>query len=215
MKPVPITEEEARALVSQYQDAFDKATESSSVDGVIDPEVLLSSKVEYVDGDLTLDDLHLSGECPSLLVKGNLTIQRTLKQDFRAGSLYVLGDLRARHIVTTSEMVVTGGLTVQGVLYGNCTNYSTNVLGPVEVGVLVSAKEHYFCFYGDKKAGLIIDVYGDTPNLDDRQYDRESMGEVLLEEIGDIYEENAIHELLLRHDTLLRTRNFNQPSEKG
>jgi hypothetical protein len=64
--------------------------------------------------------------------------------------------------------VVTGDLSVTGTLFGNCTNDLTSVLGKTSAKTLVSAKEHYFCFYGGRTIERIVDVYGDTPNLDDR-----------------------------------------------
>jgi len=177
--------------------------ENPEVDGVFDPEVLTLPSVQLIRGPLELDSLHLPAEGSNLFIDGTLTVKGILKQDFRAGGLLVLGDMVASHIVTTGEIDCTGSLNVKGVLYGNCTNYGTNVWGPARLKTVMSAKEHYFCFWGGREIETLIDVYGDTPNLEGADYDGSCMEEFLHSDIGDGYNEEVVFELLKRYGTIL------------
>ena len=105
--------------------------------------------------------------------------QRTVAQTVRAGFLVVFGDLDAGDIATTAMIFVTGNLTVRGTLFGNCTNYMTSVLGHTRAKVLISAKEHYYCLYGGRTIERIVDVAGNTPNLDDRTDGDEAQARVI------------------------------------
>jgi len=122
-------------------------------------------------------------------VRGDLHVRGAIKHDFRAGFLVVLGDLTTEAIVTTSQVVVTGALTVTDTLYGSCTNYATIVLGPARARLLVSVKEHLFSLYGARSFDTIVDIDGDTANLDDRTYAR---NEAPLRAGLDIYDESAV-----------------------
>lgn len=119
------------------------------------------------EGDLVTDKLHLTADGPSLVVEGNLVVEDLLVQEFRAGFLIVFGNLNAKNIASSGQIFVTGNLSVGDTLFGNCTNYGTDVLGKTRARVLVSAREHYFGLYGGHSIERIVDVYGDTPNLGD------------------------------------------------
>jgi hypothetical protein len=165
---LPLDGDAARALFEGSAEAIKAAERNQAVDGVFDLVSICSGKLRLYDGDLVLDELHLAAGGPSLFVRGNLAVSGLIEQEFRGGFLVVLGDLAARDLVTTAQIVVTGDLSVSGTLFGNCTNYPTSVLGKTSAKTLVSAKEHCFCFYGGRTLERIVDVYGDTPNLDDR-----------------------------------------------
>lgn len=159
----------AAALLEPFRERWLAAEARGDVDGVVDIECWTSGRERrHHAGAPTLDALELPSEGASLFISGDLTVSGSIIQPFRAGFLVVLGNLRARSIVTTAQIVVTGDLVVEDTIYGNCTNYSTSVLGKTTARVLVSAKEHYYCLYGGREIGTIVDVYGDTPNLDDR-----------------------------------------------
>lgn len=174
---IPIDESTAISLFDDYADAIEAAAANEAVDGVIDLRSICSNVegIRLHEGDLTLDALHLAAEGPSLFVDGNLVVEGLIEQEFRGGFLVVFGDLQAHDIATTAQIVVTGNLTVAGTLYGNCTNFMTTVLGRTKAQTLVSAKEHYFCLYGGRDIERIVDVYGDTPNLDDRTDSAEAL----------------------------------------
>lgn len=95
----------------------------------------------------------------------------------------------AEAIVTMSQFVVTGALTVTDTLYGSCTNYATIVLGPARARLLVSVKEHLFSLYGARSFDTIVDIDGDTANLEDRTYAR---NEAPLRAGLDVYDESAV-----------------------
>lgn len=174
------------------------------VEWIFDPETFTLPSVQWVDGPLELSELVLPAEGGHLFVGGSLTVRGLLQQDFRAGHLLVLGDLRAGHIVTTGEIACTGALEVEGLLFGNCTNYATNVWGPARADVLVSAKEHAFCFGSGVQARLVVDVTGGAPNLERTTHDGCSMHEILHDDFGDGYDERRVAELVRRRGTVLR-----------
>ncbi len=177
--------------------------DNPKVEGVFDPETMLLPSVQRIRGPVTLDELHLPAEGSNLFVEGSLTVEGIIAQDFRAGGLLVLGDLKARHIVTCAAIACTGDLTVSDALFGNCTNYGTNVWGRARAKVLVSAKEHIFSFWGGHDIEMMIDVYGDTPNLEGHHYTEETMHEVLHPDFGDGFDERQVLALLRRLDTVL------------
>lgn len=194
-----LDEEALHALLDEHADAIARA-EASDVDGVIDPVCLSSGALRIHRGDLALEELHLTAECPTLVVEGDLHVAGTIVQAFRAGFLIVLGNVRAKNIVTTALIFVTGDLTVEDTICGNCTNYSTDVLGETKARVLISAKEHYFGLYGGYDIERIVDVYGDTPNLDDRTDGEEA----LIDGIDSAFDEDAVAERMRAGDSLLR-----------
>jgi hypothetical protein len=156
----------ANALFAEHADAIGAAEDNEDIDGVIDLESLCSGKVRLHEGDLAVDELHLKAGSPSLFITGNLTVTGMIQQDFRAGFLVVFGDVTANHLVAGAQIFISGKLTVTGTIFGNCTNYPTLVLGRTKAATLVSAKEHYFCFYGGQTIKRVVDAQGDTPNLE-------------------------------------------------
>jgi hypothetical protein len=195
-----LAEPTARARFADLKDELAQAEANPDVDGVIDLDSICSRAMRVHDGDLELDELHLRAEQPSLFVGGSLKVHGLIQQDFRAGFLVVFGDLEAGSIATTSQIFVTGDLTVRGTLFGNCTNFDTSVLGHTRAQALVSVKEHYFCLYGGRTIARIIDCAGDTPNLDDRT-DGEA---ALVDGIDRGFDERAVAERLRRGDPILR-----------
>ncbi len=193
-----LDESEFQTMLNAHADAIARA-EASDVEGVIDPTCLGSGKLRIHRGDLVLEELHLASESPTLVVQGNLIVTNTIIQEFRAGFLIVFGDVRAKSIVTTALIFITGDLHVDTIL-GNCTNYSTDVLGKTTARVLVSAKEHYFCLYGGRSIDRIVDVYGDTPNLDGGTDGEEA----LVDGIDSGFDEDAVAVRLRSGGSLLR-----------
>lgn len=129
---------------------------TGDVDGNVDIETLLLPSVQVIDGDVALDELRMDQEGSNLYVLGNLTITGRLIQPFRSNALVVFGSLRSKHVITGAELLVFGDLDVTGVLYGNCTNYPTNVLGAARIGTLVSVKEHMFSLWGSRTIGEVV-----------------------------------------------------------
>lgn len=167
----PIDEEVAMQLLAPSRDAWLENEESSEVDGVIDFACWVSgSERRLHEGSLELDELVMAPEGPSLFVAGDLTVRGVIQHGFRAGFLVVLGTLRVKSIATCAQIVVTGDLIVEDTIYGNCTNYMTSVLGTTKAHVLISAKEHYFCLYGGREVDVLVDTYGDTPNMEGAQH---------------------------------------------
>ncbi|MBL8956189.1 MAG: hypothetical protein JNK82_35775, partial [Myxococcaceae bacterium] len=148
---VPITLAQVRELFAPHRSHFAELERAAPVDGALDPEVFTLPSAQLVDGDLTLDELTLESEGSNLFVRGSLRVERVLQQQFRAGGLVVFGALSARHVVTTGAMLCLGDLHVSGTLFGNSTNYATDVLGAVDVGTLVSSREHLFSFWGQPR----------------------------------------------------------------
>lgn len=191
---------EARTVLAQVP----PLPANPGVDGLFDPETFTLPSVQIVDGPLELPALELLAGGSHLFVRGSLTVHGMLRQEFRAGHLLVLGDLRAKHLVTTSELACIGALEIEGVLYGNCTNYSTNVWGPARADVILSAKEHAFCFWAGVDARIIVDLTGGAPNLAHATHHGDTMHQVLHPELGDGYDELAVATLLRRRGTVLR-----------
>ena len=196
----PLSLAEARALLAKVP----PLPTNPAVDGLFDPETFTLPSVQWIEGSVELDELHLPAGGSNLFISGALTVRGILQQDFRAGGLLVLGDLRARHVVTTGELACTGDLTVDGVLFGNCTNYATNVWGQARAQILISAKEHAFCFWGGHQQTLTVDVEGGAPNLGGGQYNGDTMHQVLDPDFGDGHDEARVAALLRRRDTALR-----------
>ncbi len=191
---------EARALLAQLP----PLPTNPAVEGIFDPETFTLPSVQLAEGPLELPSLELLAGGSHLFVTGSLTIHGMLRQEFRSGHLLVLGDLSARHVVTTSELACTGALEIAGVLYGNCTNYSTHVWGPARADVILSAKEHDFCFWAGCDARYIVDLTGGAPNLANATHTGDTMHQVLHPEFGDGYDELVVAALLTRMDTVLK-----------
>lgn len=154
---------EARALLAEHEMACSIAGRGE-VEAIIDLPALLGPP-QIADGDLAIDELILPREGSALYVRGDLTVTRRIVQRFRAGTLVVFGALRAHHVITTGQILVTGDLDVPGTLYGNCTNYATTVLGAARIGTLISAKQHLFSLLGATAIDQLIDPDGDAPNF--------------------------------------------------
>lgn len=195
----PLARDELESIV----EAVGRLPTPLPVQGVFDPATWMLPSAQIIRGSIRLDTLHLPGECSNLIVDGDLEITGLLQQDFRAGGLLVRGALRAHHLVTTAEIAVTGAMTVTGTCFGNCTNYTTNVWGPARIGTLISAKEHYFSFWGGLEAERILDTEG-TPNLVARAHALYDAVDGLLAEDVDLYDEDGVAEVLLARGTLLR-----------
>jgi len=199
---IELDEPTAVGMFDDYQDAIARAEADTSIDGTIDLTSICSGTLRVHDGDLQLDELHLRAEGPSLFVDGNVRVSGLIQQEFRAGFLVVFGDLEAGDIATTAQIFVTGNLTVRGTLFGNCTNYLTSVLGHTRARVLVSAKEHYFCLYGGRTVGRVVDCYGDTPNLDDRTDGEDA----LVDGIDKGHDQRAVAALLRQGQPIVQSR---------
>jgi hypothetical protein len=150
-----VTLAEARALFEPR--AYELRNLTGDVDGAVDIETLLLPSVQVIDGDVSLDELRMHQEGSNLYVLGNLTVSGLLLQPFRSNALVGFGSLRARHVVTGAELLVFGDVDVTGVLYGNCTNYATNVLGTARIGTLVSCRQHRFSFWGPRTIGELVE----------------------------------------------------------
>ncbi len=191
---------EARELFAPR--AYDLRNLSGDVDGCVDIETLFLPSVQVIDGDVTLDELRMAQEGSNLYVLGNLTITGRLVQPFRSNALVVFGSLRAHHVVTGAELLVFGDLDVTGVLYGNCTNYATNVLGAARVATLVSCKEHMFSFWGTRTIGELVrrhtppnfEIYAAAPGI--------RTGRAIDPAIGDPYDEASIAAALHARDDI-------------
>lgn len=191
---------EARAMFAPR--AYELRNLTGDVEGVVDIETLFLPSVQVIDGDATLDELRLAQEGSNLYVLGNLTIAGRLIQPFRSNALVVFGSLRAHHVITGAELLVFGDLDVSGVLYGNCTNYATNVLGAARVGTLVSCKEHMFSFWGPRAIGELVrrhtppnfEIYETAPGI--------RTGRRIDPAIGDPYDEASIAAALHARDDI-------------
>ncbi len=153
---------EVRALLDVHAKAMAIA-ESQEIDATIDIAALVQP-AQIADGDQVIDSLLMPAEGTSLYVRGNLTVTHRVVQRFRAGTLVVFGSLRAHHIITTGQILVIGDLDVTGTMYGNSSNYATNVLGAAKIGTLISAKEHLFALLGGYTIGELVALDAPAPN---------------------------------------------------
>ncbi len=195
-----VTLAEARELFEPH--AYDLRNLSGEIDGAVDIETLLLPSVQVIDGDVTVDELRMHQEGSNLYVLGNLTISGRLVQPFRSNALVVFGSLRAKHVITGAELLVFGDLDVTGVLYGNCTNYATNVLGAARVGTLVSCKDHLFSFWGSRGIGELVHRHA-APNFE--IYETAGAirsGRAIDPAIGDPYDEASIAAALHTRDDI-------------
>lgn len=147
-----------------------------------------------------VDALALPAESPSLFINGDLKVNGLIEQHFRGGFLVVFGNVEAVDMFCGAQIFITGSLTVKNTIFGNCTNYPTLVLGPVKAKTLISAKEHYFCFYGGRSIKRIVDAQGDTPNLEDAEYGVD----ILVHGIDGGHDNDAVLKLLRRGKPLAK-----------
>jgi len=195
---------EARALLTEHEMAFSIAGRGE-VEAVIDLEALVEPP-QVADGNVALDELILPGEGSALYVRGDLAIGKRIIQRLRAGSLVVFGSLRAHHVVTSGQILVTGDLDVTGTLYGNSTNSTTTVLGDSRVGTLISANRHLFSLLGAVTIGELVDPDGDAPNFSIFARSTPRSSRAIDPAIGDRHDEAAIAAALANRDDVLTSR---------
>jgi hypothetical protein len=192
---------EARALLTEHEMAFSIAGRGE-VEAIIDLEALIGPP-QIADGDVAIDELVLPREGSALYVRGDLTVAKRIVQRFRAGTLVVLGALRAHHLVTTGQILVTGDLDVPGTVYGNCTNYATTVLGGARIGTLISAKRHLFSLLGARAIDTLVDPDGDAPNFATFARTAPRSPRAVDPAVGDAHDEAAIAAALVTRDGVL------------
>ncbi len=147
-----------------------------------------------------VDALALPAESPSLFINGDLKVNGLIEQHFRGGFLVVFGNVEAVDMFCGAQIFITGSLTVKNTIFGNCTNYPTLVLGPVKAKTLISAKEHYFCFYSGRSVKRVVDAQGETPNLEDAEYGVD----ILVHGIDGGHDSDAVLKLLRRGKPLAK-----------
>lgn len=173
--------------------AVDAASgDAASGDGASNPPT--ASRV------VEIDVLALPAESPSLFINGDLKVNGLIEQHFRGGFLVVFGNVEAVDMFCGAQIFISGSLTVKNTIFGNSTNYPTLVLGPVKAKTLISAKEHYFCFYGGRSVKRIVDAQGDTPNLEDAEYGVD----ILVHGIDGGHDSDAVLKLLRRGKPLAK-----------
>lgn len=192
---------EVRALLTEHEMAFSIAGRGE-VEAVIDLESLIDAP-QIADSSIELDDLVMPREGSALYVRGDLTVHGRIVQRFRAGALVVFGSLRARHIITTGQMLITGELDVTGTLYGNCTNYATIVIGDARIATLISAKQHLFSLLGAISIGELVDIDDDAPNFSIFARNAPLSSRTIDPDVGDAYDEAAIAAALTTRDSVL------------
>jgi hypothetical protein len=192
---------EARALLTEHDMEFQIAGRGE-VEAILDIEALLGPP-QIADGDVELDELLLPGEGSAVYVRGNLMVGKRLVQRFRAGTLVVFGSLRAEHVITTGQILVTGDLDVRGTLYGNSTNYATIVLGAAQVATLISAKQHLFSLLGAYEIGALVDPDDEAPNFPIFARTMPRSTRAIDPAVGDAHDEAAIAAALLTRDDVL------------
>lgn len=108
---------------------------------------------QRVRGDLVLDADEVLVVTGSLVVDGAL-IDALFNEDDHS-ELYVLGELRARTLLTGSPVYVRGDLTVRETLYGNSFGLDSLVVtGKLRAGVLIDEGHEFDC--GQIEAGRIL-----------------------------------------------------------
>ena len=192
---------EARALLTQHEMAFSIAGRGE-IEAILDIEALVEPP-QIVDGDLVIDELLLPSEGSALYVRGDLTVGKRIVQRFRAGTLVVFGSLRAHHVITTGQILVTADLDVTGTLYGNCTNHATIVLGAARVGTLISVKEHLFSLLGAVAIGELVDPEDRAPNFSIFARSTPRSSRTIDPAVGDAHDEAAIAAALTTRDDVL------------
>lgn len=193
---------EVRALLAEHAMAFTLA-DRGEVEVVIDVAALVNPP-QIADGAVTMAELRLPSEGSALYVRGDLTVSGRIVQRFRGGTLVVFGSLRARHLITTGQILVLGDLEVTGTLYGNCTNYATIVLGTARIGTLISARGHLFSFVGPHEIGELLDVDHDAPNFEIYARTTPRSTRTLDPAVVDPHDDAAIADALATRETLLR-----------
>jgi hypothetical protein len=192
---------EVRALLTEQAMAFSIAGRGE-VEAIIDLEALIGPP-QIADGDVAIDELILPREGSALYVRGDLTVAKRIVQRLHAGTLVVFGALRAHHLVTTGQILVTGDLDVPGTAYGNATSYATVVLGGARIGTLISAKRHLFSLLGARAIGALVDPDGDAPNFAIFARTAPRSARPIDPAVGDVHDEAAIATALMTRDGVL------------
>jgi hypothetical protein len=192
---------EARALLGEHAMAFQIAGRGE-VEAILDLEALLGPP-QIADGDVELDELLLPSDGSALYVRGDLTVGKRLVQRARAGTLVVLGSLRAHHLITTGPILVTGDLDVTGTMYGNSTSYATTVLGAARIATLISARRHQFSLLGAYQLGALVDPDADAPNFSIFARATPRSSRTIDPAVGDAHDEAAIAAALSTRDDVL------------
>jgi hypothetical protein len=192
---------EARALLTERAMAFSIAGRGE-VEAIIDLEALVAP-AQVADTEVAVDELVLPADGSALYVRGDLTVDRRIVQRPRAGSLIVFGSLRARHVVTSGQIVVTGDLEVAGTLYGNSASYATIVLGAARIGALISANQHLFSLLGERSIGELVDPDGGAPNYSIFARATPRSSRTIDPAAGDAHDASAIAEALMTRDEVL------------
>jgi len=106
-------------------------------------------KVVCVVGDITIrGNLALANP---LLVVGSLTIEGSLANRGPEGQLAVTGNLSAKHIDTSGGVIVAGDC-LAGVIYASYNDDSFEVLGALEVEMVIS--DEHACYFSREKAKI-------------------------------------------------------------
>jgi hypothetical protein len=192
---------EVRALLAEHEMAFSIAGRGE-VEAIIDLEALVAPP-QIADGDVVVDELLLPADGSALYVRGDLTVDKRIVQRLHAGMLIVFGSLRARHVITTGQILVIGDLDVAGTLYGNTTSYTTIVLGAARVGTLISAKQHLFSLLGAVSIGELVDPDGDAPNFSIFARTAPRSSRTIDPVVGDAHDGAAIAAALTTRDDVL------------
>lgn len=192
---------QARALLTEHEMAFSIAGRGE-VEAIIDLEALVAP-AQIADGDVVVDELLLPADGSALYVRGDLTVGERIVQRFRAGSLIVFGSLRARHVITSGQILVTGDLDVAGTLYGNSTSYATIVLGAARIATLISAKQHLFSLLGAFAIGELVDPDHAAPNFSIFARTTPRSSRTIDPAAGDAHDEAAIAAALTTRDDVL------------
>jgi hypothetical protein len=192
---------EARALLGEHALAFSLAGRGE-VEAIIDAESLVGP-AQIADGALSIDELLLPRGGSSLYVRGDLTVARRIVQRSGAGSLVVFGALRAHHVITTGQILVTGDLDVTGTLYGNSPSHATIVLGAARIATLIAARRHLFSLLGSTAIGALVDPDRDAPNFSIFARTAPRSTRAIDPAIGDPHDEAAIAAALTTADHVL------------
>lgn len=149
-----LTEDQARSYLAA--DADQLATHDPVLGAEVDIEVLAYQGARQLPPgryeNLVIPDIE-----GSVYVDGDIEVSGVLEQPFRAAPVFIRGNLRADHLVTTGCLVVMGNVTLAGVFYGNCTNYCTHVYGSFTAKEIILEKNHHFALHGEATADLRLD----------------------------------------------------------
>lgn len=145
-----VTIEEIRELTARFGDAA-PLFEDDMVDGA-DYDIVVVDGDLHVDGDLDTFERGLMG----LVVRGSLTVEGLFADtDDPACGVFVLGDMRARRVITTGTLGVAGSLTATEVLVGFYNDYGATI-GKDVVTPLFHPENHHFDIRGSLEAKAVV-----------------------------------------------------------